>query len=490
MLTQLFENNEQMHIFYKCYAYNGQDILEMFRSIRTGSYSFIFESLSANPLLSRYSFFGIEPAEIIRVRDGKLYCDTCNEIGLLQGNENKQIIDELDNILKQYHSTQVLTPAIPYCLGGWVVIVAYDFLQYMEPLNLARQKRDIELDDLVLLRTDKMVVVDHYTQKLYVAKTVYNFKNELQEIEAYREIELFYLQLLCPVCPVDVQALARESRFQSDTSLEEYKYMVRKAKTYIAIGDVYQVNLAQRLSIDFCEDPLCLYALLRKKNPAPFSFFIECPDYALVSSSPERLIQKIGQQLYTRPIAGTSPRGNTEIDDIKLTAELLINEKERAEHIMLVDLERNDLGKVSKFGSVSVDELFVTEEYAKVIHIVSSISATQHTNISIMDIFRAIFPGGTITGTPKIRAIQIIDELECHSRGFYTGSAGFIGFNGDIDLNIIIRTILVTDNQAYIHVGAGIVAESVPENEYQETLYKAQALMETMIAYYEPVSVL
>jgi anthranilate/para-aminobenzoate synthase component I len=256
--------------------------------------------------------------------------------------------------------------------------------------------------------------------------------------------------------------------------------MAEKAKRYIADGDIYQANISHRFETDFSGDAFELYLRLREINPSPFSGYLKFVDLALVSSSPERLVKLEDNRLETRPIAGTRPRGKTPDEDRRLTRDLLLNEKEKAEHLMLVDLERNDMGRICEFGSIHVSELMFVEKYSHVSHIVSNILGTLSPGISFLDILRALFPGGTITGCPKIRCMEIIDELESSSRGPYSGSFGYIGWSRHMDLNIIIRTIVVKDHKASFHVGAGIVADSDPENEYNETLAKAAALIEVL----------
>jgi anthranilate/para-aminobenzoate synthase component I len=257
--------------------------------------------------------------------------------------------------------------------------------------------------------------------------------------------------------------------------------MVRRAKEYIAAGDIFQANLSLRLAADIGDaDPLNIYGILREVNPSPFAAYLDFGEYQIVSSSPERLVRVKDGVVDTRPIAGTRPRGRDRLEDDEMRAELLLNEKERAEHIMLIDLERNDLGKVSDYGSVTVDELMITEQYSHVIHIVSNVRGDLAHGRDCFDVIRATFPGGTITGVPKVRCMQIIEELEKRRRGPYTGSLGYIGFNGSMDLNIIIRTFLVKKGKAYVQAGAGIVADSDPEREYYESLKKAEALINTL----------
>ena len=267
---------------------------------------------------------------------------------------------------------------------------------------------------------------------------------------------------------------------QSNLSPDEYKERVNRTKMYIREGDIYQANIAQRFDTGFTGDPLGLYLKLRVINPAPFSGFLKFSKFSVISSSPERLLKVQGDKLETRPIAGTRPRGNDAEKDAALTKELLLNEKERAEHLMLVDLERNDMGRVCQTGSVKVTELMILEQYSHVSHIVSNIEGKLEPNLSIHDLLKSLFPGGTITGCPKIRCMEIIHELEPSNRGPYSGSFGYIGFSHQLDLNILIRSIIIKDGKAFFHVGAGIVADSDPDDEYEETLSKAAAMIQVL----------
>jgi anthranilate/para-aminobenzoate synthase component I len=260
-----------------------------------------------------------------------------------------------------------------------------------------------------------------------------------------------------------------------------YSDMVRRVKEYIAAGDIFQANISLRVSASIGKkSPWDLYMILRDINPSPFAGFMDFGDYFIVSSSPERLIMLRDGKLQTRPIAGTRPMGANDIENTMLRKELLLNEKERAEHIMLIDLERNDLGRVCDYGSIEVDELMITEDYSHVMHIVSNVRGRLAGGKTHIDAIKATFPGGTITGVPKIRCMQIIDELEPLRRGAYTGSFGYIGFSGNMDLNIIIRTFLIKSGMAYVQAGSGIVADSDPSREYRESLKKAEALIRTL----------
>ncbi|MDP3014792.1 MAG: anthranilate synthase component I family protein, partial [Candidatus Subteraquimicrobiales bacterium] len=266
----------------------------------------------------------------------------------------------------------------------------------------------------------------------------------------------------------------------SNFSQNKFEKVVERIKEYIRAGDVYQVNISQRFKIPFSADTFALYLKLRKINPSPFGGFLDFGSYQLVSSSPERLITLRNGVAETRPIAGTRRRGEGILEDEALSSDLILNPKERAEHIMLVDLERNDLGRVSSYGTVRVNELMTLEKYSHVIHIVSNIKGKLHEGKDQLDLIKAMFPGGTVTGCPKVRCMEIIEELEPDRRGPYTGSMGYFGFNGNMDMNIIIRTFVIKEGNAYVQVGAGIVYDSQPSQEYFETLSKAEALLKAV----------
>ena len=301
--------------------------------------------------------------------------------------------------------------------------------------------------------------------------------------QANRQIETLYQQIkeFEIVESPKSEDKAKPTAFESNYERVAYQEKIKKIKEYICAGDIFQANLSQRLKTTCDDTPVELYARLQKINPSPYSGLFIHPDFSLVSSSPERLIRLADGQVDTRPIAGTRPRGENAHDDERLSRELILSEKERAEHIMLVDLERNDLGRVCQYGSVHVNELMVLEKYSHVIHIVSNVRGQLQPGKDAFDLIKATFPGGTITGAPKIRCMEILAELENVARGPYTGSLGYISYTGDLDLNIIIRTIVMQDDYAYLQVGGGIVADSDPEAEFQETFYKAQAMLEALL---------
>jgi len=394
---------------------------------------------------------------------------------------------------------------LPPFQGGAVGVLSYDFVQYLERLP-KNTIDDLNLPDAHFLMIDKLVAFDQQENKCWVivCPGIRDTGGERVDwSEKYDEAEDEIEKILKKVTSYKLKENSSFIPYHSNpptppfteggqggiTKIEityemkkdEYMDIVKRAKEYIAAGDIFQANLSQRVSAYIGDKSRWnLYKTLSSINPAPFAAYLDFGDYQIVSSSPERLLKVRDGIIETRPIAGTRPRGKDYEEDELMRAELLLNEKERAEHIMLVDLGRNDLGRVSDYGTVRVDELMITEDCSHVIHIVSNVIGRIADGKDCFDAIKAAFPGGTITGVPKIRCMEIIDELEPLRRGPYTGSIGYVSFSGDMDLNIIIRTFVIKGKKAYVQVGAGIVADSDPDKEYYETLKKAEALIRTL----------
>jgi len=376
----------------------------------------------------------------------------------------------------------------PHFWGGWVGLIGYEMARHLDAIDL-RPKDGLDIPLLHFVQVDRLWIFDHTTRvlKMIVSEkcpgnSEAHYETIRREIQNHwQQAELYLKPSTGPDYPVaQASSNGNGCSLRSNLSKSQYIQMVERAKTYIEEGDIYQANLAQRFETPFKGNSFDLYEHLRRVNPSPFSGYMKLGDLALVSSSPERLVKVDQGVLETRPIAGTRPRGRDSKEDDLLTHELLLNEKEKAEHLMLVDLERNDLGRICEYGSVRVTDQMFVEQYSHVSHIVSNIRGVLKPGITLKDILKAVFPGGTITGCPKIRCMEIIDELEPVTRGPYSGSFGYIGFADTLDLNIIIRTILIKEDKAYFHVGAGIVADSDPAREYQETLDKAAAMINVL----------
>ncbi|MEK4090258.1 anthranilate synthase component I family protein [Viridibacillus sp. FSL H8-0110] len=359
--------------------------------------------------------------------------------------------------------------------GGAAGFISYDYARKIENLpNLAED--DLQIPDLYFYLFDEWAVYDVAEEQVHLMKLS---SSDVDLAKRERDWQLagekgLKSQKFAEGAATDV--VHDVTKLQVSLSADVFEEAVRKVQNYIAQGDVFQVNLSVRQAKELGAEPMQMYEALRSFNPSPYMAFIQSPEFAVVSGSPELLVKKKGQELSTRPIAGTRPRGKDIVEDERLAQELIDNEKERAEHVMLVDLERNDLGRVSKYGTVEVNEFMVIERYSHVMHIVSNVRGIVDENCSNADVVRALFPGGTITGAPKIRTMEIIEELETVRRGLYTGSIGWLGYNGDLELNIVIRTAFIKEEMAYIQAGAGIVIDSIPTNEYIESLNKAKAL--------------
>jgi anthranilate/para-aminobenzoate synthase component I len=450
-----------------------------YERIASGPYSFLLESAKEHRSTARYSYVGSDPFLILKAKGPRLEIDRGDKSEAVPGPP----ITALKNLLDELSIPKM--DGLPPFFAGAVGLFSYDFVRFFEKLP-RHAVDDLNCPDLWLMFVDTVVVFDHEDKSLQIIYTppqnqVLNtdrttlFERGLDKIKQIEE------RLTSPFLPArSKRDPIPVPRPESNLSKVQYMKMVRRCKEYIAAGDIYQANLSQRFSVPFHQDAWSLYQVLRGINPAPFGGFLQMGDFQLVSASPERLVRLQSGIVETRPIAGTRPRGGNLREDQGMRSDLLSSEKERAEHLMLVDLERNDLGKVCRYGSVHVDEFMGTEQYSHVMHIVSNIRGELSSGKQSLDVIRAVFPGGTITGVPKVRCMEIIEELEPSVRGPYSGSFGYINLSGELDLNLIIRTFVIKNNRAYIQVGGGIVADSEPEYEYRETLYKAEALLEAL----------
>jgi para-aminobenzoate synthetase component 1 len=456
---------------------------KVYARIRSGN-SFLLESVKGPERIAGHSFIGIDPYVVFKVKNGLVEIS----VGGRRAVSYRKPLQRLRDLLSCYR--QVSNDDLPPFQGGAAGMISYDFVRYLEKIP-ENAVDDLRIPDAHFFMIDRLIAFDHMKKKAWiivcpgVRETALGYtvterpgKEYIESAEeALREIH----EEVCRNKEKEYTPKGKAVLISFDTDKEKYMAMVRRAKEYIAAGDIFQANLSLRVTSEIGDiDPWNMYRVLREINPAPFASFIDFGDYQIVSSSPERLVRVRGRMIDTRPIAGTRPRGNDLDEDDLMRAELLLNEKERAEHIMLIDLERNDLGRVSDYGSVTVDELMITEDYSHVIHIVSNVKGLLAEGKDCFGVINAAFPGGTITGVPKVRCMEIIDELEPTRRGPYTGSLGYIGFNGNMDLNIVIRSFLVKEGRAYIQAGAGIVADSDPEREYYECMKKAEALLKTL----------
>ena len=462
---------------------NCLDAPDAYEVIKDRPWSFFLDS-GINPYgLGRYSFIGSDPFLVFSSRGGDMHLVSHDDRISIRGNP----FDILREQLNRYKIDGSLCP-VPFA-GGAVGYFGYDLCHFIERLP-ATTTDDLVLPDCCMAFYDSVLAYDHFENRVYaIASGLPEVDGVRKERKARQRIdELTYL-----VCHNgknnDIKRTKRvssRSRFtdvndsvelRSNFTRDEYLQAVENAIEYIANGDISQVNLSQRFSGDLAIDPYELYLRLRSISPAPFACYLNFGDVTVASASPERFLHLDGNTVETRPMKGTRPRGRSPVEDDVLGAELVKSEKDRAENIMIVDLERNDLGKVCEYGSVKVRDLCTLEKYATVFQLTSTVTGKLREDKDRIDLLKAAFPGGSITGAPKVRAMEIIDELEPTRRGIYTGSVGYLGFDGCMDLNIVIRTFVVKGNKVYFQVGGGIVSDSDPEAEYQETLDKAQALM-------------
>ncbi|WP_181416753.1 anthranilate synthase component I family protein [Nitrospira lenta] len=448
--------------------------------------SFLFESGKGPATTGRYSFFATDPYQTF---SGKHHNWTLRSADG-QTQTGQAPFSTLARLMQQ--STIARPPGTPPFFGGAVGYLSYDLVRQFESLPNDADD-DLHFPDLEFAFYDLVVAFDHSSDEwhLMFCPPLKRFLGEPRE-KLYREgcdrLAALEAQLSSPHPQAPSAHSFAPVSFRPQQTQDSYMDRVRRCQEYIAAGDLYQANLSHRFSVtsdSFTHQAglateLQAYARLRRMNPSPFSGLLRMGNTSFISTSPERLVRLEGRSADTRPIAGTRRRGRDASDDHRLREELLSNEKERAEHLMLVDLERNDLGRVCEFGSVLVDELMSIEQYSHVSHLVSHISGQLRTEVTGFDLLQAVFPGGTITGVPKIRCMEIIDELEPVRRGPYTGSMGYLSWSGDLDFNIIIRTLVLHEGQGSLQVGAGIVADSDPAKEYEETMHKAQAFLSAL----------
>ena len=447
-----------------------------FRKIDSGNYAFLLESVEGGEQWGRYSFLGSNPSLVVRARGDR--------VEILRG-EGSEILPDIHDpfaslrwLLKDYRAVTV--PGLPRFTGGLVGFLGYDAVRHLERLPSLTQA-DLEIPEALFLLTDTLLIFDNVTHRITVVSNAIVRDQTPSEVErAYREsqqkIEAIIAALRRPMgAPAGSAGRSASEEPESTFTRPRFCDAVRRAKEYIQAGDVIQVVLSQRLALRTGADPFDVYRALRIVNPSPYMYYLRLGELKIVGSSPEMLVRLEGDRIDLRPIAGTRPRGGTEEEDRGLAAELVADPKERAEHIMLVDLGRNDVGKVAQAGSVTVPTLMSVERYSHVMHLVSHVRGLAEPGRTAFDVLGACFPAGTVTGAPKVRAMEIIEELEPTRRGPYAGAVGYVSFTGNLDTCITIRTILFSRGMAFIQAGAGIVADSDPEREYEETMNKARA---------------
>jgi len=446
-----------------------------FEKIAGDGGAFLLESVEGGERLGRYSFLGSDPFLTLRSK-GRTTTVTeehgTRTVLLAPGDDALTLLKEL---LARYRFVE--TPGLPRFCGGAVGFLAYDMVRFFEKLP-EDTVDDLNLDDCCFLFTDTLLIFDHVKHRV---KVLCNARVEGDPKAAYdraaARIEELIARLRTPILPLATPPDPNRVEVAANMTQADYEAIVERCKEYIAAGDAFQVVPSLRFSVRVNACPFELYRALRSVNPSPYMYYLDLGERQVVGSSPEILVTVEDRTVTVRPIAGTRPRGETLQEDARLAEDLLADEKERAEHIMLVDLGRNDIGRVCEYGTVTVDELMVIERYSHVMHIVSNVTGRLAQGKDVFDVMRACFPAGTLTGAPKVRAMEIIEELEPTRRGLYGGAVGYFSFNGDMDFAIAIRTMLLEGNTAYIQAGAGVVADSVPANEYQECVNKARALL-------------
>ena len=451
-----------------------------YMKIRGGEYSFLLESIEGGEKWARYCFLGCDPSVVVITKGRTL---TLIENGK---REQRQIesgspLSAVKEILARYQP--VHSAGLPRFSGGAVGFVSYDMVRFFEDLP-EQTVDDLDVPDSQFIITDTMLVFDNVSQTIKIVSNAFvegndldvMYENTIQKISALEE------KLKTPLVRGSALDGGVEAPLSFESNIEEgnFKQAVKRIKEYILEGDAIQVVLSQRLKFAINCNPFDIYRALRTVNPSPYMYYLEFGELQVVGSSPEVLVRLEDDKVEVRPIAGTRKRGKNEEEDNELEKDLLQDKKELAEHIMLVDLGRNDLGRVSEISSVVVDEQFTIERYSHVMHIVSNVKGILKKDLDCFDVLAAAFPAGTLSGAPKIRAMEIIDELEPTRRGLYGGAVGYISFSGNMDTAIAIRTLLIKDKTAYLGVGAGIVADSVPQSEFEETMNKGRALLKAI----------
>ncbi len=448
-----------------------------FLKIDDGKYSYLLESVEGGEKWGRYSFLGTSPFLVIRAKDRRIEIIRNGKKSLFDTDENPLLL--LKKLIREYKPVAI--DGLPPFFGGAVGYLAYDMIRHFEDIPL-KKRNSLELPDLVFLFTDTLLIFDNIRQRIKVVSNALIKEKGTKKAynDAKAKIDGIIERLKRRAVDKGQRNIKKDIRLSSNYTKKGFEKAVEKSKEYIKAGDIFQVVLSQRFNTGLKSEPFNVYRALRAVNPSPYMFFLRLGEFSMAGSSPEVLVRCENEEITLRPIAGTRKRGKTAEEDKALEKELLADPKERAEHIMLVDLGRNDVGRVSEMGSVNVDELMVIERYSHVMHIVSNIKGRLKKGLDAFDVIMACFPAGTVSGAPKIRAMEIIDELEPTMRGLYAGAVGYFSFSGNMDTCINIRSVIMKDKTAYIQAGAGIVADSVSSNEYQETLNKAKAMVKAI----------
>ena len=453
-----------------------------FMKLDDGEYGFLLESVEGEEKVARFSFLGSRPRLLLTAQGREMTLverSGTKRASVKRYRADADPLTEIERLLRDFSVAP--TAGLPRFYGGLVGYLGYNVVRCIERLPSHGRDR-LHVPDIMMMLADTMAIVDHAQQTMLLVASA--FTKDASAEALYRRcverIQEMAHRLAQPIPRGGSRQTSRRRRAEvvrSNMTKAQFSRLVRQAKAYIRAGDIIQTVLSQRFERPLRDEPLAVYRALRSLNPSPYMYFLRFGSTCLVGSSPEMLVRCEDGAIETRPIAGTRPRGRNGKDDERLARQLLHSPKERAEHLMLVDLGRNDLGRVAEIGTVATPEVMVVERYSHVMHLVSSVRATLRKGCSVFDVLRAAFPAGTVTGAPKVRAMEIIAELETDDRGPYAGAVGYLGFSGNLDTCITIRTILVKDGTAYVQAGAGIVADSQPEREYQETVNKAKGML-------------
>jgi anthranilate synthase component I len=459
---------------------DGETPVSVFKKLDRGGYSFLFESTEKNDVSGRFSFVGIEPRLIIQSYGREIRITDPDTERRFETATNP--LDEIRKLMAAYRF--VSHPELPRFAGGTVGFLGYEAINFFEPKVSLAQDDDLHLPEMLFMIPSSLLIFDHRLRSLQIVVNAFldDGSPEAVYARAAESAGAIVRRLAQPAqLPLVSSEECEPQSVRSNSRRDEFEGAVERAKEYIRAGDIFQVVLSQRFESDFNGDPLDFYRCLRFINPSPYMFCLKFADnFALVGSSPEMHVRLVGDVIEIRPIAGTRPRGATIPQDERNATELLADPKERAEHIMLVDLARNDVGRVADFGTVRVTEMMEIERYSHVMHIVSNVAGRLRTGRTAFDVLKSTFPAGTVSGAPKIRAMQIISELEKTRRGCYAGAIGYFGFDGNVDSCIALRCAVLKNGKAYFQAGAGIVADSDPHREYEETLNKARAMTKAL----------
>ena len=470
--------SKKNQIIYTSKKVNSDDeVINLIDNFLEEKNSFIFESVEKGKIKGRYTIFGKNPDKIWEFNNQKSYLITENKKIILK-DKPEELIEKIIENFK--FDTPKNLPKICSLISGYF---SYDSIRYIEKIPNSC-KNDLNLPDVRLMRPRTLVIHDNLKKEIYYISNVFNDEKIKDYQKKYDSIktDLFKLLIQSSIKNINKNRALKEKKIKvkSNTSKNKFLAMVNKAKKYIKLGDIFQVVLSQRFEAKLTKKPLEIYKKLRVTNPSPFMFYFNFNDFQIIGASPEILVRLRDNKITVRPIAGTRPRGKNKKEDLFYEKDLLKDKKELSEHLMLLDLGRNDTGKVSEINSVKVTESFTVEKYSHVMHIVSNVQGKFNNKYSKFDTLLSGFPAGTVSGAPKIRSMEIIDELETTKRKVYAGGIGYFSANGDFDTCIALRTAVVKNNKFYVQSGAGIVADSKPMNEYKETVNKAKALLKSI----------